>query len=111
MKYLLSVPHKQPLAESNYLTVVDPMDASRRFILQPSSGCPKKQRISQGGSTVNFSLNIEATVSHVPHKKPGSGSCRLYAGRRSGGAPFLVKGGSYIGFRIASASLRIVAFT
>ncbi len=36
-RFLIHVPHKQPLGDSNFLTVTDPSDISRRFILQPSS--------------------------------------------------------------------------
>lgn len=37
-----------------------------------------------GASTLGFSLSIGTTASHVPHKKPHSGSCHFYAGRHPG---------------------------
>ena len=46
--------------------------------------CPASVLSFSWGHHLNFSLHIGATVSHVPHKKPGSDSCRFYAGRRSG---------------------------
>ena len=35
--YLILVPHKQPLGSSYFLTVVDPNDAGRKFIIEPNS--------------------------------------------------------------------------
>jgi hypothetical protein len=36
-RFLIPVPHKQPLGDSNFLTVTDLADINRRFIIQPSS--------------------------------------------------------------------------
>lgn len=36
-KYLIPVPHKQPLGDSSFLTVTNPIDVNRRFILQAST--------------------------------------------------------------------------
>src|SRR5512143_1026149 len=46
--------------------------------------CPASVLSSLWGLHLDFSLNIGTTDSHVPHKKPGSGSCHLYAGRHRG---------------------------
>lgn len=36
-KYLILVPHKQPLGSSYFLTLVDPNDGDKRFIVEPNS--------------------------------------------------------------------------
>lgn len=36
-KYLMLVPHKQPLGSSYFLTLVDPNDSNKRFIVEPNS--------------------------------------------------------------------------
>jgi hypothetical protein len=36
-KYLISVPHKQPLSNNRFLTIIDPNDSERRFIVEPNS--------------------------------------------------------------------------
>ncbi len=37
MKYLILVPHKQPLGSSYFLTLVDPNNNKKRFIVEPNS--------------------------------------------------------------------------
>ena len=37
LKYLIAVPHKQPLGRSYFLTLVDPNDTEKRFIVLPNS--------------------------------------------------------------------------
>lgn len=36
-KYLILVPHKQPLGSSYFLTLVDPNDSEKKFIVEPNS--------------------------------------------------------------------------
>ena len=36
-KYLILVPHKQPLGSSYFLTLVDPNDSDKKFIVEPNS--------------------------------------------------------------------------
>ncbi|HEX9262195.1 MAG TPA: hypothetical protein VF893_06665 [Candidatus Bathyarchaeia archaeon] len=70
---------------------LDDATPSLRSHYEPSSliratppPCPASVLSSSWGLHLDFSLSIGTTASHVPRKKPESGSCHLYAVCRQG---------------------------